>query len=173
MNVLLAVDSRHGATREIAGAIARQLESRGLQTTLESADEVIGVRAYDAVVLGSAVYTGHWLLGAKALASREREALAERPVWLFSSGPVGDPPFPPGEPAEAPGLAEILHAREHRVFESRLDRANVGLLERTMVQAARVPEGDFRNWGDIREFADSIADALAPAQGIANGTRAS
>jgi menaquinone-dependent protoporphyrinogen oxidase len=33
--------------------------------------------------------------------------LAERPVWLFSSGPVGDPPKPQEDPV---GVREILTA---------------------------------------------------------------
>jgi menaquinone-dependent protoporphyrinogen oxidase len=66
----------------------------------EQVDEVEG---YDAVVLGSAVYAGHRLKPARKLVDRCGAALAARPVWLFSSGPVGDPP----KPEEDPDWAEI------------------------------------------------------------------
>ncbi len=54
-------------------------------------DEVTELEDYDAVVLGSAVYAGHWLEPAKQLAERFVGQLLGRAVWLFSSGPVGNP----------------------------------------------------------------------------------
>jgi len=54
--------------------------------------QIQAVDGFDAVVLGSAVYAGHWLKPARELVDRSRDALAARPVWLFSSGPIGDPP---------------------------------------------------------------------------------
>ena len=42
-------------------------------------------------MLASAVYTGHWLKEAREFSSRLAPVLATRPVWLFSSGPTGDP----------------------------------------------------------------------------------
>lgn len=167
MNVLIAVESRHGATTEIGRVIAERLRERGIGTTMARVNEVSGVSGYDGVVLGSAVYTGHWLAGSKKLAAREHDLLLQRPVWLFSSGPVGDPPFPNEEPAEVDGLLALTGARTHRTFAGKLDRAELGFLERTMVSAVHAPEGDFRNWDEIRAFADEIATSLlepAPAQ---------
>ena len=64
-------------------------------------DAVIDVRAaeqvstvYDAAVLGSGVYLGHWLESACLLVDSHAEALSRIPVWLFSSGPIGDLPMP-------------------------------------------------------------------------------
>jgi menaquinone-dependent protoporphyrinogen oxidase len=45
--------------------------------------------AYDAFVIGSGVYNAHWLKTAAELVRRNHDLLAERPVWLFSSGPLG------------------------------------------------------------------------------------
>lgn len=69
--------------------IGQALSEQGFAVTvLPPAQAVDG---YDAVMIGSAVYTGHWLDPAKDLVSRCREALADRPVRLFSSGQVGKP----------------------------------------------------------------------------------
>jgi menaquinone-dependent protoporphyrinogen oxidase len=46
---------------------------------------------YDAVILGSAVYVGHWLEAAQRFVEKHRADLVARPVWLFASGPVGVP----------------------------------------------------------------------------------
>jgi menaquinone-dependent protoporphyrinogen oxidase len=40
-------------------------------------------------VLGSAVYYSSWLKEATEWVRRNRTVLAQRPVWLFSSGPRG------------------------------------------------------------------------------------
>lgn len=91
VRVLVSAASRHGATTEIAEAIGRSLSGEGFAVTVLPPGQVRSLEDYHAVVLGSAVYTGHWLGPARDLASRCRDSLAARPVWLFSSGPVGDP----------------------------------------------------------------------------------
>ena len=52
--------------------------------------KVSAVEEFDPVVLGSAVYLGQWMKPARELAERSASALAARPVWLFSSGLVGE-----------------------------------------------------------------------------------
>ena len=65
MKVLVAYASRHGATKGIAERIARTLEPRGNDVTLPPADQVSAVAGYDAFIIGSAAYTGHWLKEAR------------------------------------------------------------------------------------------------------------
>ena len=91
MNVLVTAASANGATGEIAQVIGDVLAARGLLTMVIPPEQVGDVTDYDAIVLGSAVYTGHWLEPAKELVRRSGDGFAGRPVWLFSSGPVGDP----------------------------------------------------------------------------------
>src|SRR3712207_229163 len=99
MNALVAVASRHGSTNEIARAIAEELRTRGLDAEVRDAEEVDVLDGYEAVVLGSAVYMGDWLLAARRLVERHRQRLAALPLWLFSSGPLGlDDPKPHGDP---------------------------------------------------------------------------
>jgi hypothetical protein len=40
-------------------------------------------------VIGAAAYMFHWLKDATRFVKRHHRLLAERPVWLFSSGPLG------------------------------------------------------------------------------------
>src|SRR6266511_3920341 len=96
MTVLVSAASKHGSTAEIATAVARVLQERGLAVDVRPVENVTLVDGYEAVVLGSAVYAGHWMESARRLAEVQAGALASRPVWLFSSGPVGDPPKPAG-----------------------------------------------------------------------------
>ncbi len=162
MTVLVTAASRHGATREIAEAVARVLGEHSVAADLVELEHVGDLGRYDAVVLGSAVYLGRWLKPALEFAERHADELAARPTWLFSSGPiVGDPPAP--EPAdEAAGLRvlELTHAREHRLFAGKLDKSDLGLLEKTAVRAAHATEGDFRDWAEIERWAAGIASEL-------------
>jgi menaquinone-dependent protoporphyrinogen oxidase len=67
MRVLVTAATRHGATEEIAAAIGEVLAGRGLDPTVAAPEQVKGVDGDDAVVLGSAVYAGHWLKPAREL----------------------------------------------------------------------------------------------------------
>jgi menaquinone-dependent protoporphyrinogen oxidase len=159
MKVLVTAATRYGATGEIAEAIGEVLRECGLEATV-GPPAAAAVDGYDAVVLGSAVYAGHWLKPARELVDRQRDALAARPVWLFSSGPVGDPPKPEEDPVDVAELVAATGARDHRVFAGKLLRKQLGFADKAIAVALRVPDGDFRDWTAIREWAAGIADAL-------------
>ena len=61
---------------------------------------------------------------------------------------------------------EQTGALGHRVFAGKLDKAELGRLERTMVRAVRAPEGDYRDWDEIAEWAARIADGLSAMQPV-------
>jgi menaquinone-dependent protoporphyrinogen oxidase len=160
MQVLVTAASKYGATAEIAAAIAQVLDEHGLEATVLPPEQVEEVDGYDAAVVGSAVYAGHWLKPARELVERHAAVLAGRPVWLFSSGPVGDPPKPEEDPVDVADLLAATGAREHRVFAGKLVRKQLSFPERAIVSALRVPEGDFRDWTEIHQWAAGIADAV-------------
>ena len=90
--------------------------------------------------------------------------LSTRPVWLFSSGPLGDDAgrlvegIDAGiEPDVVAHLIELTNARAHHVFAGRLDRDDLGPLEKLVAAGVHAPEGDFRDWPDVQAWADEIA----------------
>ncbi|MBV1849391.1 flavodoxin domain-containing protein [Catellatospora tritici] len=159
--VLVASASKYESTREIAQAIAAELTGRGLEVTETDVDEDsnLVMDSFDAFVLGSAVYAGQWLQPARWFVQRHEPVLAAKPVWLFSSGPLG-PPATWEEPVDVAGIAEATKAREHRVFAGRLELERLTAADRAVAAALRAPEGDFRDWTAIRSWAGHIADAL-------------
>lgn len=173
MKVLVAYATRHGSTRGIADRIGETLTGAGHQVAVQSVVDVTDVGVYDALVIGSATYLGHWQKDAIALARRVQPALGARPVWLFSSGPLGtgadegrgQDPRAVGEPKELRELLDALSPREHKVFFGALDPAELGMIERTVRKhpsgRALLPEGDFRDWEDIDGWARRIAEELA------------
>ena len=100
MKVLVSAASKHGSTSEIAQAIADVLAGKGLEVTVVPPAQAGPIEQFDAVVLGSAVYMGRWMKPGRELVQRQASALAARPVWLFSSGPVGEPPKPADNPVD-------------------------------------------------------------------------
>jgi len=162
MRILVCAASRHGSTGAIAARLAEVLRA-GLpgdaDIEVRPAGQVEDVTSYDAVVLGSAVYMGRWLEDARQAAAR---LVTHRPrlVWLFSSGPIGDPPKPDEEPYEVNDLVEATNACGHRLFAGRLDRHRLGLDEKALVLALRVPDGDFRDWEAIDAWGRQITAEL-------------
>ena len=101
MRVLVTAASKHGATFEIATAIGEELTRAGIDARVEPLEDVRSLDKYDGVVVGSGIYAGHWLGAAKEFIDQHATELALRPLWLFSSGPIGDPLKPEEDPADA------------------------------------------------------------------------
>jgi menaquinone-dependent protoporphyrinogen oxidase len=113
------------------------------------------------VVLGSAVYGGNWLPSARTFATAHAAVLRGRPLWLFSSGPIGPPPHPEAEPYDIPTMTGLLAPRGHRVLPGRLEPQLLTFGERAVVTAMRAPVGDARDWDLVRAWAGELAAALA------------
>jgi menaquinone-dependent protoporphyrinogen oxidase len=176
LKVLVAYASRTGFTKGIAEFIGKKLQERGIQTDVQEAANVRDATQYDAFAIGSPVYMFHWLKEAKGFVSRNQALLAGHPVWLFSSGPVGTKPtndkgqdlLEVSGPSEIGELRESVKARDYRMFFGGLDgsrlKGTVGFVYKTMMRSKSVresmPEGDFRDWKAIEEWANGIADAL-------------
>jgi len=173
MTILVAYASKHGATQQIAERIADRLTSAGQPAEARPAREAGEVSGYDAFVIGGAAYMGHWLKEVTEFVHRNRAILASRPVWLFSSGPLGTEETDAkganlreaAEPKEFAELVAIIGPHDHRVFFGALDPGTLTFGERTIrkLPAARqiMPEGDFRDWAEIEAWADTIAHELA------------
>lgn len=174
MRVLVTYASRYGATQGIAERVAAKLLECGLETTLKAARHAGDPADYDAVVVGSASYFFHWMKQAIKFVQRNADSLARRPVWLFSSGPLGnedknDQGVDLREflvPKEIARFRESVKPRDHRVFFGAMDPGKLALTHRLIYKLpanrdnAIFPQGDFRNWAEIDAWADSIADAL-------------
>jgi hypothetical protein len=70
-------------------------------------------------VLGSAIYGGRWLEPARRLIEQRSGKLAARPTWLFSLGPLGEPP----QPEDAGPAAIAKRWRQRRRARMRSSRA--------------------------------------------------
>jgi menaquinone-dependent protoporphyrinogen oxidase len=156
--ILVAYASKHGATEGIAQHIARSLNEAGREADARSVTDVHEFGAPDAVVIGSAVYAGSWRKEAVEFVESHADELARLPVWLFSSGPLGEQVADDEEqPRQLAEIRARISPRGHKMFFGDLDAGKLSFGERMMVKAVKAPEGDFRNWDAIRDWADGIA----------------
>lgn len=177
MRILVAYATRHGSTAGIAERIAEVLSGQGFTAEALPVEDVPGVESYDAVVLGGAAYMFHWLKPALKFAHGHQVQLRDRPVWLFSSGPLGTEQVDQdgndvrhsARPKEFDELTALLSPRGERVFHGAYDPSQPpkGLGERMVrhMPATKdlLKEGDFRDWEDIEGWARDIAAELARA----------
>ncbi|MBA2679586.1 MAG: flavodoxin domain-containing protein [Ktedonobacteraceae bacterium] len=161
MTILIAYASKHGATREIAERIAEKLRQTGKETETRAVDAVEHLESYEAVVIGSAIYYGSWLKAATEWVHQNQTILAARPVWLFSSGPLGtEVKDTEPQPKEIAEFQKTIAPRGQQIFFGAIDHDHLSFAERMMVKAVRSPAGDFRDWEAIDAWAASIASDL-------------
>ena len=168
--VLVAYATKYGATQGIAEKIGEVLQQAGLPAQVLPTDQVGDLSAYQAVVLGSAVYAGQWRKEAVKFLEANQGALAERPVWLFSSGPTGD-----GDPVTLMSgwsfpeaqrtIADRIKPRDIAFFHGEIDTKKINLAEKLLVKGIKAPIGDFRDWQAITAWATGIANALKAEAG--------
>jgi menaquinone-dependent protoporphyrinogen oxidase len=172
MTVLVAYASKYGATEQIAEHIAETLRTSGVDAVARPVRAVDDLAGYDAFVVGSAIYFGSWLKEATAFVRKRQAVLASRPVWLFSSGPIGAQTtdaeghdlLEVSVPKEIAEFGQTIHPRGHRVFFGKLARGKLGLLDRLVASMPAFPgaEGDFRDWAEVETWATAVAHVLAP-----------
>ena len=106
-----------------------------------------------------------WQSTAAEFLKKHEQELTQRPVWLFSSGPIGQ-----GNPASLlkgwefrealQALATRIKPRDIALFHGSLDPTDLNLLKRSAVKLIHAKIGDSRDWNMIRAWADSIAQVL-------------
>lgn len=163
--VVIAAASRHGSTAQIAARIEstmrRELSTDWIVRLADLADPR-PFEGADAVVLGSAVYLGHWLRPAiTALHAVKDAPLLD--LWLFSTGPISDDVIENTRIITADEMVDSGCAADHVVFAGRIDVTELSRWERLVVRALGVVSADRRDWQAVDDWAIDIADQLTAA----------
>jgi len=157
--ILVAYATHTGSTVGVAAAIGETLGARGFAVDVKPFKENPVLEGYQAVILGSAVIGATWLPEAVEFVKRNRLALNRVPVALFSVHIMNlgadeasrqkrlaylDAVRPLLKPA-----AEVWFAGVEPPGESRLARWAYRVFKAG-------PEGDNRDWGRIRGWAQAL-----------------
>ena len=164
MQVLVSAGSRHGSTKEIATLIARTLEHEGIESQLIDPADAINVSDFDALIIGSAIYMGQWLVSARELLERVATQVTHDRIWLFSSGLADSPSKEANSADKLTSKIATVSARGHRHFPGKLDVLQLSIAERAAILAARGKYGDRRDMQVVAEWAKEIAKELKSAQ---------
>lgn len=168
MKTLVAYASAHGSTRGVAERLAATFKTRGIDVDVHPIEAVASVNSFDACVIGSPIYVGSWMAEAVAFVEANADVLAQRPVWLFSLGPLdkqggllAKADWP--EAKEIEGLRNAVNARDHRMFTGAIQPDELSFLVRLFFRLSGGRYGDFRKWDEIDGWANEIADHLTTA----------
>jgi menaquinone-dependent protoporphyrinogen oxidase len=171
--LVVSAASRHGGTCEIADRLAQTLKKDLATGWTVTRPDLADMRVFDdadAVVLGSAIYYGHWMHSASHALTYLGEA-APVDLWLFSTGPVSEVESENEQVISADALVSSGQAIEHKVFGGRLDTSRLSWVERVAVKAVHAVPGDHRDWTEVDAWAHHIAEQLSGAQRSSDGTK--
>ena len=155
--LLVAYATEHGATEEVARFIGQVLAEKGVSVDVKSVDGITDLEDYSGVIIGAPVYSSNWHQPAQDFVKEHQKTLKAMPTALFA-------------------LAIRLRDQSDemlRVFMDYLDTprilakpVSIGLfagalfydrlspITRLNVETKGLPEGDFRQWDDIRAWAE-------------------
>ncbi len=159
MRILVTYASKRGGTQGIAEWIRDAMVERGVDAVALPAATVRSVGDYDSVIVGGALYAGRWHRSARRFLKHNVRQLRQKPVWLFSSGPLGDSAneHEPPPVAQVTALMESVAARGHVTFGGRLSPDAKGFPASAM---AKRLAGDWRDPARTRRWASEIVDIL-------------
>jgi menaquinone-dependent protoporphyrinogen oxidase len=161
--ILVAYASRAGSTGEVAEAIGQVLCEAGAAVDVRLAKEVTDLSPYRAVVVGSGIRVGKWLPEAVQFVERYQEALSRVPVAYFLVCLTLKEDTEENRRTVAAYLdpvRDLVQPVDVGLFAGAMDYAKLPFIFRLMMKAMKSPEGDFRDWEAIRDWADQVRARL-------------
>lgn len=169
IQVLLAYATTHGATQEIAEAIAGTLREQGLAVDVQPARQARDLQGYQAVVLGAPMYMFRLHGDAKNFLSRHQKALSSGlPIAIFAGGPFGE--------AEEKVWTEVrghldrelanfpwLKPLAVEIVGGKFDPTRLRFPYNLIPAMKSQPASDLRDWEAIRAWAVDLAGKIKAA----------
>lgn len=163
--ILVAYATRTGSTVGVAAAIAETLAANGAQLDVRPIQEKPGLEGYSAVILGSAVNGAQWLPEAVQYVKDNQAALSRMPAVLFCVHIMNlgdDEASRAKRQAYLDSVRALVRPAEEAYFAGMgMQAQDASRLERWLYKAFKVgPEGDCRDWEQIRGWAGGLKTKL-------------
>lgn len=164
--ILVTYASKCGSTAEVAAEVAKVLAAGGTAVEVHPVEEVRDLHGYGAVVLGSAVRMGKPLSEARDFLKKHVNALAGVPAAYFTLGATLKEDTPANREKAAVSLAVLGAIKEpvsSAAFAGKVEHAKLPAFWRFLAardKSGTMAEGDYRDWGAIRAWAESLRPLL-------------
>ena len=166
--VLVCYATGTGCTTGVAERIGETLASRGARVDVVPFESNPDPAAYDAVVAGSGTRARSWHPVAKRWMTRNTSTLRAKPLALFTVCMAMA--TEPENAHETLGVTDRLLAKtgldplDIGVFAGWYDPRKFNFFERKAMEMHKAPEGDFRDWTAIEDWATRVAPRLVSAR---------
>lgn len=168
-DVLIAYVSRSGSTEDVAEAIGVTMEDADVKVDVRPMANVESISGDSAVVIGTALYVGHFPNEFHRFVLRFRRELVNVRPWIFVLGPTENEPkhFATAEEQVRKELAKYpwIQAADVRVMGGRFDPQHLKLpfpfslaMKLPGNPMRKAPASDIRDWDFIRRWAGGIAE---------------
>jgi menaquinone-dependent protoporphyrinogen oxidase len=161
--ILVAYASKAGSTAEVAEAIGQTISAKGAAVDVLQIKHVKDLNAYQAIILGSAIRMGQWLPEAAKFVETNQETLRQMPLAYFLVCATLKDDTPDNRRTVAAYLdpvRKIVEPQAVGTFGGKMDYGKLSFVERILIsQFIKTPEGDFRNWDEIRTWAGQALPA--------------
>ena len=158
--VLVAYASMCGSTAEVAKYIASNLTAKGEVVDLIQARDVVDLKAYKKVVLGSAIRGGSWLDDASSFISRFQAVLNPKTTAYFtlSGNLIDDPDDQQGVvSAYLDPIRAVVKPEKEAFFAGVIDFKKMSFFDAFIMRYIfKSREGDYRKWDEIKNWADGL-----------------
>ncbi len=166
-SILVAFATTYGSTQEVAERIADTVRSQGCGVDLLPVKQVRSLDGYHAVILGAPLYMFHWSKDALGFLSKQRAALAQKPIAIFALGPINnvEKEFQGAREQLDKELAKFpwLHPSAIEIFGGRMDPTKFRFPHNLIPAMNKMPVSDIRDWAAIAAWASKMATQFQAA----------
>ncbi len=158
-----------GSTQDVAQAIGEQLRETGATVTVQPAQEVQDPGGYQGIVIGSGIRAGKLHPHVLKLLETYQDALSQTKVAYFvvcmtmHENTEENRCTVEAYLDAAREIAPQIQPVEIGLFAGAMDYKKLPLPIRLIIKAMKTPEGDFRDWEAIRNWAAHLPAAFSNA----------
>lgn len=168
--ILVSYCSSYGSTAEIAERIGKIVQENGFTVDVKRVTEVTDPEQYDGAVIGSPVYSGEWAHNVIDFIEAHERFLRPLPVAIFTTAlRLRDQSEEMRK--SVMGIFDVYRVMLEPItiglFAGSLDYSKLSPIVRLQLQSKHLPEGDFRDWDAIEEWARSLPELFHRAIGEA------